>query len=142
MTGRIARIYPLLVGCEVTEPTGLYGAPRVRRDLLNENEEWRRARDSLPSIIPIACVETSAALLRLVADGEELLPCLRTATVYELMCASVNTAGHSTFPEGILTHDWCQLTGLPQDTELYIRKRFAANIRRALDAEAKDTYET
>jgi len=143
MTGRIARIYPLLVGCEVTEPSGAYGAPRVRRDLLSENEEWQRAKASLPALIPVACIETAAALLSLVADGEELLPCLRLATVRELMCASVNRertvltqAGQSGFLEGILTHDWCQLTGLPQDTELYIRKRFAANIRRALHAEA------
>jgi len=124
LSGQIDRIYPLLVGVE--ETTG--GQPR--RDLLQENEAWRRTRAQLPDVVPLACIDVASALLRIVAD-EPLAPCLRRATVRELLCASAGGAGLSggdTLLGGILTHDWCVLTGLQQDMALYIRKRFAAHI--------------
>ena len=121
--GRIDRIYPLLVGAEDAADS----AAAPRRDLLNENEEWRRARAQLPDIVPRACIEKASALLRIVAD-EPLAACLGRATVRQLMCASAASDSSGEVLAGILTHDWCVLTGLQQDISLYVQKRFAANI--------------
>jgi hypothetical protein len=125
ISGRLTKIYPLLVG----EASG--GV----RDALNENEAWRAARDSLPCLVPRACIESAAMLVRMVAE-EDLVPCLRNASVYQLMCATASPpllpdgdgGKEAPFVEGILTHDWCLLTGREQDMALYVQKRFAAHL--------------
>jgi len=110
ITGRIQRIYPLLVGCEALEP-GEGGGMRSRLDLLPENADWRAARAALPDVVPAACLGIAASLLRCVEGEEaELAPCLRSATVAELMCASAK-ADQGGLLTGILTYDWCELTG-------------------------------
>ena len=128
LTCRIQRIYPLLVGVQSREPGGTH----VRMDILSENSDWRDARCALPHTVPQACIEVESSLLRHVVK-EELLPCLRKATVWQLLCASAASDGEegaSTLRQGILTHDWCLLNGLQQDMALLVKGRFAANLKK------------
>jgi hypothetical protein len=119
--GRIRHILPLLVGEETQEPFA--DGARPRRDLLEDNAEWKRTLKALPDIVPLACIDHAAALLRAVA-GEELAPSLRRASVRELMCATVASAaaaGDGSLADGLLTFDWLVITGLQQDVKLYVR---------------------
>jgi hypothetical protein len=138
--GRIRRILPLLVGVETQEPSA-DGAKRPRRDLLEDNAEWKRMLKALPDVVPLACIDHAAALLRAVA-GEELAPSLRRASVKELMCATVASAaaaGDGALAEGLLTFDWMVITGLQQDVKLYVRD-LARKLRRQEAAERQEEW--
>jgi len=136
LSGRIERILPLLVGVEVAEPFG--GSARPRRDMLEDNPEWRRMRKELPDVVPHACISHAAAVLRS-TTGEELLPQLRSASVRQLMNATEASAAAQGggLAAGLLTFDWLFICGLAQDVQMYVQ-RLAKALKRRGGAEQSE----
>ena len=122
LTGQLRLLYPLIVGEEVHDGEG----SRPRRDVLWSNTAFRAARDGLPDIVPTATLSLADALLRAeCGPAAALHPALAGATVRQLMCARNSDVGFT----GLLMHDACLLVGLREDSDLYIRHRYAANIK-------------
>jgi hypothetical protein len=118
-TGRLKMLYPLMVGDEKQDSSG------KRWDVLWHNARFKALRAALPDVVPAATLAMAAASLR-AEYGVELMPCLACASVRDIMCASDEPFS------GLLSYDACSLTGLQEDAALYVRHRFAANIKRML----------
>ena len=122
LTGKLKLLYPIMIGEETCDGANM----RPRWDVLWENAAFKAARNALPDIIPTALLEFTDSVLR--ADfgpGEALHSALRNATIRQIMCARDDHDGFT----GLLGHDACSLAGLVDDAELYIRHRFAANVK-------------
>ena len=123
LTGSLKLLYPLMVGEEEPPAAGT----RPRWDVLWANARFKAARDALPDTVPTATLDFTDGCLRAeLGPSATLHSALRSATVRQLMCAR---AGDDSGFTGLLMHDACSLTGLQEDAELYIRHRYAANIK-------------
>ena len=123
LTGQLKLLYPLMVGEEVSDASE---DGRLRRDVLWANPAFKAARDALPDVVPTATLAFADALLRAeMGPGATLHSALREATVRQLMCSRSSDVGFT----GLLMHDACLLTGPREDAELYVRHRYAANVK-------------
>ena len=122
LTGQFKLIYPIVIGEEIRDDT----SARPRWDVLWENPAFKAARDALPNLVPTASLELAEAVLRAeLGPDTALCPPLRNATIRQMMYARDDDGGFT----GLLMHDACTLTGLQEDAELYIRHRFASNMK-------------
>jgi hypothetical protein len=130
LTGKLKLIYPIMVGEETRDSANA----RPRWDVLWENEAFKAARNALPNTVPTASLEFADSVLRAeFGPSAALHSALRNATIQQIMCARDDTDGFT----GVLRHDACSLTGLQEDAELYIRHRYAANVRSVMEQAAQ-----
>ncbi len=134
-----------MVGAECAAADG-----RPARDRLFSNAAFKAARDALPRCIPRATLQLADTLLR-AKLGRGLHESLASATVRDIMlgrdvavspsaadaaAASISFDEDGGEPErrvdGILRMDACFLEGLQEDSDLYLRARYAANVSAAL----------
>jgi hypothetical protein len=121
LTGKLKLIYPIMVGEETHDVN-----TRPYWDALWQNSAFKAACNALPDTIPTTSLEFTDSVLRAeFGPSAALHSALRNATIRQIMFARNDNDGFT----GLLRHDACSLTGLQEDADLYIRHRYAANIK-------------